>query len=94
MANKLFKIGIEYLLIPLAQALFFSISFFILFSIIMAPLSLYMGAVDGLWNYQRSINVAIGLPSLTLAIFHFSKIRQSILVKIWGKYFSINVKPS
>ena len=60
---------------------------------IIAPLALYWGAVDGLWNSQRSITVAIGLPFLTLLILNFHKIKQSILVTIWGNYFSVATTP-
>lgn len=93
-AHKLLKFGRECFLMPILGALLFCISVIILTSMVVGPLSLYWGAVDGLWNFERSIFVAIGLPALTLAIFKFSKIKQSILIKVWNNYFSINVKPS
>lgn len=94
MVNRLLKIGIDYFLTPIAQALLFGISVYILSSMIMAPLALYWGAVDGLWNYERSVFVAIGLPALTLLIFNFYKIKKSVLVKVWRYYFSIGAVTS
>ncbi|HAT8564370.1 TPA: hypothetical protein JA969_12110 [Legionella pneumophila] len=89
MYKKLAQIGNEYFLMPLLSALVFSMSFFILISMIIAPIALYLGANDGLWNYQRAVSVTIGLPALTLVIFNFAKIKNSILIKVWGNYFSI-----
>lgn len=92
MSTKLSSIILNYLFIPIVNGLLFSISFFIIVSMIMAPLSLYLGAMDGLWNFQRSIFVAIGLPALTLSIFSLSKVKQSMLIKVWANYFTINGK--
>lgn len=91
MFKKLAQIGNEYFLLPVLSALVFSMSLFILISMILAPIILYLSANDGLWNYQRSVFVAIGLPALTLVIFNLAKIKNSILVKVWGNYFSIKV---
>lgn len=94
MDNKLLKFVVEYLFAPILNGFLFGISIFILASIIMAPLALYLGAEDGLWNYQRSIFVITGLPALTYLIFNVHKIAQGVLVKSWKSYFSIQLKKS
>lgn len=89
---KILNTIFNYLIIPIINGLIFSMGFFIIVSMIMAPLSLYLGSIDGLWNFQRSIFVSIGLPALTLTIFNFNKIKKSMLIKVWSNYFTINGK--
>lgn len=91
MIPKFYNLVKEYLLTPIISGLKGFIGVFIISSMFLGPLALYLGASDGLWNYQRSVSVAIGLPFLTLIIFNFINVNRSSIVKKWHNYIGVNL---
>lgn len=89
--RKLIKIGFDYLITPIISGALFFISCLLVVSMIMAPIVLYLATSDGLWNHERTLIVAMGLPALTLLIFNIFRARDNIFFQVWRGYFSINL---
>jgi len=72
--KNIIKIVFNSIVPPIINGIIFFLTCIVLASIIMAPIVLYLGTIDGLWNQYRTIFVIIGLPAISILLFNFKNI--------------------